>query len=387
MLKGKAIKIEDPLPQDLITEILSWLPVKALLQFKCVCKSWYAIITSQAFISRHLNNYYDNYDDSDTFLAQYFVTKLGELALYEFLVDETSTILSYEELRDRPIYNSFICGPCNGIFYLDRYSYRDHRALWNPATNELKTLPPLIRKPNLPSLSFYAGVKEVFGFGFDRVTKDYKVIVIKSWSKTNSKIRYPLSVFVYSLSTDSWRYWGDLPQNYKLLSNNKCYICLNGVFYWLGSDYSGGKTYDEAIISFDMATDLIQDMQLPNYDKPARETVLSVYHDSLALLTVHDIKHFLEIWTLKEGCWTKQFTVGTSSYGRISPIAHWKNSKFIFECGPCKELTLFDIITQEITYLGYIKDIHSCEGIFVYRGSLVSFKDRNEHWEAEALAQ
>jgi hypothetical protein len=95
----------------------------------------------------------------------------------------------------------------------------------------------------------------------------------------------------------------------------------------LGSDYSGGKIYDEAIISFDMATDLIQDMQLPDYDKPARETVLSVYHDSLALLTVHDIKHFLEIWTLKEGCWTKQFTVGTCSYGRISPSAHWKNSK------------------------------------------------------------
>jgi F-box interacting protein len=128
------------------------------------------------------------------------------------------------------------------------------------------------------------------------------VVVIKSWSKTNNKIRYPLSVFVYSLSIDSWRYWGDLPQNYKLLSKNKSYICLNGVSYWLGSDCSGGKTYNEAIISFDMATDLIQDMQLPNYDKSARETVLSAYHDSLALLTVHDIKHFLEIWTLKEGC-------------------------------------------------------------------------------------
>ncbi|KAG6737049.1 hypothetical protein POTOM_059982 [Populus tomentosa] len=295
MLKGKAIKIiEDPLPEDLITEILSWLPVKALLQFKCVCKSWYAIITSQAFISKHLNNYYDNYDDSDTFFAQYFVTKLGELALYEFLVDETSTILSYEELRDRPIYNSFICGPCNGIFYLDRYSYRDHRALWNPATNELKTLPPLIRKPNLPSLSFYAGVKEV-------------------------------------LVLDLIEYWGDLPQNYKLLSNNKCYICLNGVFYWLGSNYSGGKTYDEAIISFDMATDLIQDMQLPDYDKPARETVLSVYHDSLALLTVHDIKDFLELHhQLKLR--NRVIPISSHSRSRISgPIQVYSESKAMSE--------------------------------------------------------
>ncbi|KAJ6859826.1 hypothetical protein NC651_036207 [Populus alba x Populus x berolinensis] len=175
-----------------------------------------------------------------------------------------------------------------------RGSATDHRALWNPATNELKTLPPLIRKPNLPSLSFYA-------------------------------------VFVYSLSNDSWRYWGDLPQNYKLLSNNKCYICLNGVFYWLGSNYSGGKTYDEAIISFDMATDLIQDMQLPDYDKPARETVLSVYHDSLALLTVHDIKDFLELHhQLKLR--NRVIPISSHSRSRISgPIQVYSESKAMSE--------------------------------------------------------
>ena len=99
------------------------------------------------------------------------------------------------------------------------------------------------------------------------------MVVIKGWSKSNYKIRITLSVFVYSLSADSRRYWGDLAQNYKLLSNNNCYICLNGVSYWLGSNYDRGRIYHEAIISFDMATDLIQDVELPDYDKSARKSI------------------------------------------------------------------------------------------------------------------
>lgn len=33
---------------------------KTSLKLKCVCKPWYGIITSSHFISKHLNNYYNN---------------------------------------------------------------------------------------------------------------------------------------------------------------------------------------------------------------------------------------------------------------------------------------------------------------------------------------
>ena len=42
------------LPEDVIIKILSLLPVKTRLQFKCVCESRYGIITSSNFISLHL---------------------------------------------------------------------------------------------------------------------------------------------------------------------------------------------------------------------------------------------------------------------------------------------------------------------------------------------
>ena len=44
-----------PLPEEVIYEILTWLPVKSLIQFRCVSKSWNSIITNPIFITTHLN--------------------------------------------------------------------------------------------------------------------------------------------------------------------------------------------------------------------------------------------------------------------------------------------------------------------------------------------
>jgi hypothetical protein len=41
------------LPDDLIAEILPWLPVKAACRFRCVSKGWHALISSPAFVEAH----------------------------------------------------------------------------------------------------------------------------------------------------------------------------------------------------------------------------------------------------------------------------------------------------------------------------------------------
>ncbi|KAI3916432.1 hypothetical protein MKW92_010049, partial [Papaver armeniacum] len=41
------------LTEDLLIEILLWLPVVSLLRFKAVCKYWRSIIESSDFIHRH----------------------------------------------------------------------------------------------------------------------------------------------------------------------------------------------------------------------------------------------------------------------------------------------------------------------------------------------
>ncbi|XP_021735484.1 putative F-box protein At3g10430 [Chenopodium quinoa] len=360
------------LPENLIIEILSRLPVKDLLQFKSVCKSWHAIISSPNFISKHLNNYYNN-DESwrRCILVQYYVTH-AELQLYELLLDESHRVLADEVLYSMPMYSSYICGPCHGLYYLYQYD-SSGRALWNPAINEFKPLPKIICKPDLPSEFTYAS-NEVYGFGFDPVSGDYKVVVMKGYWSTNdddeSDVKHPVSVLVYSLRTDSWRYCGDLARAYDLESN-KCYIYVNGCCYWFGSlEYSS-----EVIISFDMATDAFKEIDVPDYAQPSSKC-LGVYDDSLAFLTLHETDKKFEIWIWSEECWTKKFTVGPLSDIR-SPVGHWRNNRLLLECVDGKLVLLDPETPQEIKDLAFQKE-RWCEGVFAYMESLVSIKDKNE---------
>ncbi|KAH0987234.1 hypothetical protein GBA52_014411 [Prunus armeniaca] len=55
MVEGRVDPIEVPkLPFDIISEILSWLPVESLLRFRCVCKQWCLLLTQDhLFIAIH----------------------------------------------------------------------------------------------------------------------------------------------------------------------------------------------------------------------------------------------------------------------------------------------------------------------------------------------
>ncbi|EEE68606.1 hypothetical protein OsJ_27141 [Oryza sativa Japonica Group] len=42
------------LPDEIVREVLIWLPVKSLARFKSVCKAWLSIISESCFIREHL---------------------------------------------------------------------------------------------------------------------------------------------------------------------------------------------------------------------------------------------------------------------------------------------------------------------------------------------
>lgn len=52
-IKREAIQVT--FPQEIIIEILSWMPVKSLLRMKCACKQWCALIQDRHFIEKHLS--------------------------------------------------------------------------------------------------------------------------------------------------------------------------------------------------------------------------------------------------------------------------------------------------------------------------------------------
>ncbi|CAH9108177.1 unnamed protein product [Cuscuta europaea] len=366
------------LPESMIIEILSWLPVKELLQYKSVCKSWYAIISSASFISQHLRNYCNNSNNVDwggCLLVQRYVSQ-NEIQLFELFLDGTPRVLAVEELYRMPMYRSFIDGPCNGIYYLYQY-YSGQRALWNPTINELKVLPEITFEPSMATFANY----EVCGFGLNPGTTDeYKVVVIKDrWLTSDHDDdddddgsfarQLPQSVMVYSSRTDSWKYCGDLAKCYYLEMNN-CYIYVNGCCYWCAQD----EEMDEVIISFDMANNAFKEMDVPGYAEPSSKC-LGVYDDSLALYSLHRREVF-ELWTWDEGChWTKKLTVGPGPFYDVSgPVGQWKNNKVILR-GHGNKLLLFDPESKEVIDLGLQNDVNY-EGVFVYMESLVSINQK-----------
>ncbi|MCI32129.1 F-box/kelch-repeat protein, partial [Trifolium medium] len=96
------------LPFDLIPEILSRLPVKFLLQFRCVCKSWKSLITDPKFTKKHLSL-------STTHTLHRISCSDHKPVIKSYSLD---SVLNITQTQFR--FNSYVyfVGSCNGILCL-----------------------------------------------------------------------------------------------------------------------------------------------------------------------------------------------------------------------------------------------------------------------------
>ncbi|XP_030958695.1 F-box only protein 8-like [Quercus lobata] len=168
-------------PEDLVVEILSRLPVKSLMQFKCVRKSWHGLMRNHSFITQH-HKWATSNNQGRGVVFVYENERLTYLSLLSNDTLEVSRDMDISPFFQDEI-TLFIDGPCNGIFFLygiplTRY-YGEDIVLWNPATTESKVLPIIKQRPRYtaPTVSF------IFGFGIDPKTNDLKVVRIVDFQR------------------------------------------------------------------------------------------------------------------------------------------------------------------------------------------------------------
>ncbi|KAK9265610.1 hypothetical protein L1049_028594 [Liquidambar formosana] len=167
--RGRMAMTLPDMPHDIVINILSRLPVKSLMRFRCVCKSWHALVSDPNFVDMHLNQTYANNkgyvlmsDDGDNF---------------SFHCGETFVLHRRLEVPFKIPFERFMVeGYCNGLICL-RYRripiYDSDMYLWNPSIRKFKVLPEskFRGRRSTPKLG-----KMFTVFGFCPQINDYRVV-------------------------------------------------------------------------------------------------------------------------------------------------------------------------------------------------------------------
>ncbi|PHT27956.1 hypothetical protein CQW23_32446 [Capsicum baccatum] len=177
---------------DILFEILVLLPVKSLLRFRSVSRTWNSLIRDYPdFVKLH------NALSQSRPLATRLLFELALRSRYQ-RDDVESTYNSPTQLEGFPLQ----------LVYEDSQIH-----LYNVTTRERKTLPFTLKSPK--------GWCPVLYLGFDRNTGKYKLLYHKK------KLHYKTKIL--TLGTNSWRVIDEkCPNN----DHSEDCIYLNGVLYW-----------------------------------------------------------------------------------------------------------------------------------------------------------
>ena len=324
------------LPEDVLMNILARFPVKSLLQFKCVCKPWYAVIKDPIFITKHVNQ---SALRNNGYLA---ITRRGG----NFLGKCSISLISYENFhevititlpyKEDGVALFQIVGSCNGILCMNVSKLGNTNFLFNPATSELKELP----KPDdlfdeFISLQFGDvdpyDLDELIGlgFGYDAKSNDYKLVRI-SYSKMVGGKVYS-EVDVYSLSTNSWRRKDKLVHG-TVVKNSFSEALINGALHWRGAT----TVVRNLIISFGLRDEMSHYIELPEINLDGNEIYEwfpFVRKELLAIvISSGEYQRTFNIWVMNEygikETWNKQLTVGPIYVHRL--VGCGRNEELLF---------------------------------------------------------
>ncbi|KAL0388063.1 UNVERIFIED_CONTAM: F-box protein [Sesamum radiatum] len=378
---------------DVVKEILSYLPVKSLLRFKTVVKSWHDIIGSRAFVKLHLENYCNNCSNNQGILIRVYDGNTLKWKLSTKFTDCSK--LRGESTLDgdyimEPIHRNEIpvcprmIGPIDGLICIHGLSPNTAIALCNPSLAKTQFLPM-----SLISSTFNPNAyRRYVGFGFDFAHKDLKVVQLSIFSESPNEIR----VEVYSQSTNTWKELDhQIPINICFKMEIMPY--KNGSLpfsHWLAfKNLRRVEAANYIILSFNMQNEVFEQTPLPPcvhdpaYNRRVKLGFLT--EDDSILLFVYPLRGqnspedvFFERWVLNglgdEGRWTRLSSISIGPLvGASKPLVVWKSDALVWDDSSEKNrLVFYNYCTQKVTNVIVIPPKICVPRVLGYKGSLIS---------------
>ncbi|XP_062162172.1 F-box/kelch-repeat protein At3g06240-like [Alnus glutinosa] len=262
--------MSNSLPNEVIAKILSRLPVKSVIRFRCVSKTWCSLISRPHFIATHLSRALYNPQNSSNLVFHHFDYRLKKdlspaIRIHLLSLDsrkqERSLIterLDHDFTRDpsdfigsRCIHDCMkVIGSSNGLFCLTRGF--DSYFLCNPCIQKAISIPH-------PNMGLWGLATQPHGFGYCPKTDDYKVVRVVDVKGTTHSL-----VDIYTLRTGAWRSFSapGLPYNFSE-SNSGGTIFINGTVHWPACTREHQRPFRHLIVSFDMEYEVFHEMAVP----------------------------------------------------------------------------------------------------------------------------
>ncbi|XVF21085.1 hypothetical protein REPUB_Repub12eG0060300 [Reevesia pubescens] len=284
------------LPQDVVFDILSRIPITTLVQSKSVCRAWRSIIQGSLLANKHLSHMAEN-DPGIIFQSHWPVQN------HYYFVDFAAYTQGKKILKK--IYVSTkhanLVGSCNGLLCFCNSSGIH---ICNPLTKNFIELPKLSRDP---------GEVGTLGFGFSPATKEYKLVEIVHQRKrprvNHLAISFQSQVLVLTLGDSRWRSLGMVP--YRFI-RQQSQVMVSGRLHWISQPVN--YNMDNQLMSFDLTAEHFQEVPKPvcgSLDGRLFELVVLQGHLCAA---ASNASGGLEIWVMKEynmkESWIKEFNIG-----------------------------------------------------------------------------
>ncbi|CAM8947157.1 unnamed protein product [Rhodiola kirilowii] len=328
--------------EDLVREILLNLPVKTLIRFKQVSRTWLYIITSHDFAKRH---YYRSVANSQSPAGSknpksFFLVRFVECPDRRFITSLSLTNDLQECTIHENIFSPYLENMCNCCYcfspplasvglglYIVKFRCISAIALWNPATREIKVLPPS---------PFYEFGKHFgcFSFGQAEIKDNTNTFSYKVGFIIYKPADWPyFKLVLYDSSNNSWK-----ALSCDLGYYRGCYadgINLKRKVHLLSVTEKLDAAY---IITFDYNSEVIGRMEVPAIPQISgryykfQDSFLTLYDDRFLCLvvfwkSVEDQPYrflvpgqerlettFFDVWVMREygvtESWIKERTIG-----------------------------------------------------------------------------
>ncbi|WMV54028.1 hypothetical protein MTR67_047413 [Solanum verrucosum] len=368
------------LPSPILFEILSRLPPTTLLNVKSVSKSFLNLTLDSEFLKLSRST-----SPAGIIINQYSLDEISitdTLKFLKFEDQDTDHSFCLDPNVDLdlqlyfPVDPFWMVGSVHGFVCFNYFPHR-HRVdtiyILNPRTTEYIILPEAEGVRGWPN-----GIV-TYGFGFDPVRFEYKVVRI--YQDKIYDDYYKSKGQVYTIGKGYWRNAGHVMFSFMPHGVN-----LYAKIHWLVYDANG----NELICSFDFENELFESFPTaPGYTEkncPNLRT-LGVYGRCLCVCDNYAGTHF-EVWVMKEygvtSSWVKEIVIN------ISPECNdWLCNEIIFMLKVLEDGEVLFLCHGDFMFLHHpvkktLKILDVCEG-YIIASSHVSSSFSLKSFEAEVV--